>query len=1454
MMQDPTAATELAGSEAASGDDSPTCRSAAPPAFAREEVIAERFKILRFLGQGGMGQVFEAEDLELGDPVAVKVIRPGIARHRQVIECFKREVQLARQVTHANVCRVFDLYQHRGAASRDGSRAAWPVLFLTMELLRGETLAQYLRHAGTLSLEEALPLIRQMVAALEAAHQAGVVHRDFKTGNVMLVEGGRRVVVTDFGLAHTPDPAGETGAAARLFFRGTPAYMSPEQHAGHAASARSDLYALGLVLYELLTGHRPFAGSPAQLARLHREVKPAPPSSLVQDFDPTMERVILQCLEKDPRSRPRSARAVAAVLGPDAALGWRPAPGLAIPHRPHWTVERKLGEGGFGQVWLAAHSKTRERRIFKFCFDATKLRSLEREITLFRLLKEELGERDDIARLLDWDFDRAPYFIEAEYRAGGSLAQWAGEQGGIGAVPLTVRLEIVAQVATALAAAHSVGVLHKDVKPANVLITRDPEAAPQAQLTDFGVGAVLEWQRLAKAGITILGLTETSEEAIPFGGTPLYLAPELLEGKAATIQADIYALGVLLYQVVVGDLSRALASGWQRDVDDELLREDIASAVDGSPERRLGNALRLAEGLRALETRRAQRQAERRWRDDVERSRRRRRLGAVVIGVSMLFAAAMLFQERRTAREAARAEREAARARNHARVAVAGEWLTKDPTKAALVLLEVEKPDETVYAVSRMRQALRQELASLELGGHHDIVWTAAFSPSGDRIVTASGDGTARIWNVEPPHRPAVLRGHDGGLWGAWFSPRGERLVTAARDGTARVWSVAAPGGHAEPIVLAGHSGPVRAAAFSPQGDRVATASIDGTARVWSLGAPAADPVVLEGHSAAVESVFFHPGGDRVVTASKDGTARVWNADGSGDPTVFDSYGGVFWNLALSPRGDRLAATGQEGITRVWNTEGSGQALILEGHGHVVVAAAFDARGERLVTASWDGTARVWSLDGPSPGEPIVLEGHSNGLFHASFSPQGDRILTTARDGTARIWNADGSGQPIVFQAHDGWIVSASFSPQGDRVVTGAQNGRVRVWNVGGSGDSIVFKGHGDGLWSASFSPDGRRVVTASQDGTARVWEVGADGAQAVVLAGHEGGVIEAAFSPRGDRIATSSRDGTVRLWEADGGGTPIVLAGHEAVVSDVVFSPDGSRVVSSSWDGTARLWNVEVGPAGAGGEPIVLTGHGAEVSTVAFSPRGDRVATSSNDGTARLWNVETPNRGSVQPILLEGHENQVWAVSFSPDGSRLVSGSWDCTARVWNVYTPDQRPPGSGAVVLEGHTLPVVYASFDPDGERVVTASLDGTARVWNADGSGGRPCVLRGHDDWVVYASFSPDGTRIVTASHDSTARVWDARCQGAPIVLEGHGKGLWRASFSPDGSRVVTASLDGTARVWTLLDTSEVIAALRAETRVCLDPEFRQKHLGERATEARRRYESCERVYGRRPPLSE
>ncbi|MBZ5524071.1 MAG: tetratricopeptide repeat protein [Acidobacteriia bacterium] len=271
------------------------------------DLIADRYQIVELLGRGGMGEVYEADDRELGERIALKVIRPETSLHHELMDRLRREVQLARRVTHANVCRVFDLGHHRQAGQE--------LIFLSMELIKGETLNERLKHTGKIAFPEALHIARQLCQALGAAHEAGILHRDFKCGNVMLLGSGDQVraVVTDFGIARSLQSRDETQSFATHsgMVVGTPAYMSPEQLMGEKLTAASDIYSLGLVLYEMVTGVRPFRGESSWTETLKRlSADPPAPVKVVPNLDPRWNRTIVRCLQRTPAQRFASAQEV----------------------------------------------------------------------------------------------------------------------------------------------------------------------------------------------------------------------------------------------------------------------------------------------------------------------------------------------------------------------------------------------------------------------------------------------------------------------------------------------------------------------------------------------------------------------------------------------------------------------------------------------------------------------------------------------------------------------------------------------------------------------------------------------------------------------------------------------------------------------------------------------------------------------------------------------------------------------------------------------------------------------------------------------------------------------------------------------------------------------------------------------------------------------------------------
>ncbi|HTN91305.1 MAG TPA: AAA family ATPase, partial [Sorangium sp.] len=604
-----------------------------------------------------------------------------------------------------------------------------------------------------------------------------------------------------------------------------------------------------------------------------------------------------------------------------------------------------------------------------------------------------------------------------------------------------------------------------------------------------------------------------------------------------------------------------------------------------------------------------------------ERARRlRRQLTTGVIAALTAFAVTVSYLAIRAGQQATRADREALRARNATRVAAARE-LQADPTSVLAILREVEPRDEPRGWAVLARWALYSRISRAVLV-HPDGVLDADYSPDGKRIVTASWDRKARVWNADGTGEPLVLRGHEDRVNSAAFSPDGARVVTASWDRTARVWSADGAG---EPLVLRGHDERVYSVAFSPDGKRVATASWDRTVRVWNADGTG-EPIVLRGHDDRVYSVAFSPDNKRVATGSQDETVRVWNADGTGEPFVLRGHDDQVYAVAFSPDGRRIVSASHDRTARVWDADGTGEPIVLRGHTDRIYGVAFSPDGRRAASASLDRTARVWNADGT--GEPLVLRGHGDEVTSVAFSPDGKRVATGSADKTVRVWDADGAGEPLVLRGHEDQVYSAVFSPDGRRIASGSWDRTVRVWNADGTGEPLVLRGHDDRIYSVAFSPDGERILSGSSDNTARVWSADGKGEPAV-FRGHDGGINAVAFSPDGKRIATASWDRTARVWSADGTGEPLVLRGHEHWVLGVAFSPDGKRIATGSQDKTVRVWSAD-----GAGEPLVLRASDSPINAVAFSPDGQRVVAAADDMVVRVWTDLEELRGVDDPKL----------------------------------------------------------------------------------------------------------------------------------------------------------------------------------------------------------------------------
>ncbi|MEM9840556.1 MAG: NB-ARC domain-containing protein [Pseudomonadota bacterium] len=658
--------------------------------------------------------------------------------------------------------------------------------------------------------------------------------------------------------------------------------------------------------------------------------------------------------------------------------------------------------------------------------------------------------------------------------------------------------------------------------------------------------------------------------------------------------------------------------------------------------------------------------------------------------------------------------------------------LGHEASGSAIGICEQARKDVDFYPIPSKPHLLPLGAERIRLEGHGQTVTSAIFSPDGTRALTASEDGTARLWDVARGKEIWSFNGHGDWVQSAVFSSDGTKVLTASEDGTARLWDVKMG---TEIMSFDGHHNEVSSAVFSPDDASILTASHDHTARLWDAET-GKQLRLFDGHRLAVTSAVFSADSTRVLTASDDGTARLWDGETGRQLRLFLGHGEAVKSAVFSPDGTRALTTSEDGTARLWDVARGKQIRSFNGHGDWVQSAVFSPDGTKVLTASLDCTAGLWDLG--TGAEIWRFEGHGRPVTSAVFSSDGARVLTASSDRTARVWDIDAGMKSSSFERHGDVVRSAVFSRVGTEVLTSSWDHTARLWDAETGKEILRCEGHSDFLTSAVFSPDGTRVLTASQDSTARLWDAEA-GTEVQRFEGHAAWVVSAVLSRDSTRVLTAAWDHTARLWETETGTEVSRFEGHGAAVSSAVFSPDDARIVTASHDHTARLWDVETCT-----QIWAFEGHGAWLTSSVFSPDGTSVLTASGDGTARLWNVET----GKQLRLFEGHRLAVTSAVFSADSTRVLTASDDGTARLWSAET------GKQLRLFEGHGASVKVAMLSRDTTKVFTASLDQTVRLWDLETAVTEAVVNLDHRALVLDVS----GSRFVVCDEAGCVSFFD------------------------------------------------------------------------------------------------
>lgn len=620
-------------------------------------------------------------------------------------------------------------------------------------------------------------------------------------------------------------------------------------------------------------------------------------------------------------------------------------------------------------------------------------------------------------------------------------------------------------------------------------------------------------------------------------------------------------------------------------------------------------------------------------------------------------------------------------------------------TAVAMQTTQVTLDERMAREVGR-RASLRaaittpQAASGWSAGGHRGPIYCCAFSRDATRVLSASDDGTLRVWDARTGESLVTFRGHSGPVNACAFSVDGSRALSASDDRTLRIWDT-----HTGEFshTLRGHGGAIYHCALSFDGTRALSASEDQTLRIWST-LTGECLLSLKAYGGAPSDCAFSADGTQVLSAFEDQTLRAWDAR-SGEP-LFNIRNSAcsFWVRTISNDGKRALCACDDGSLRVLDTRTGGLLLSLKGHHGWVGGCAFSHDGGLALTVSIDGRLRVWNS---STGDPLVtLEAHANGATACALSHDGTRALSAYYDGTLRVWDVPTGVALLSLTRHAGEAIDCSFTPDGARAISSFGGPALRVWELATGTAVLTLKTDGGVRLSCASNRDGTRALSGSDDGTVRIWDAHT-GECLVTRKGHDRWVRSCAFNSIGTRVVSASNDGTLRIWDARTGETTLNLRGHAGAVLGCAFSPDGTRVLSASVDGTLRIWDAQLGQT-----LLIVKVYGGGALSCAFCPDGERALSGSEDRTLRVWNART----GKSILVLRGHSGAVRGCAFSNDGMRAISASEDATLRVWDTRT------GKSLATLEGHDGWVRTCAFSNDDTRAISASDDGTLRVWDA------------------------------------------------------------------------------------------------------------------------------------------
>ncbi|CAA9295450.1 MAG: High-affnity carbon uptake protein Hat/HatR [uncultured Chloroflexia bacterium] len=1394
--------------------------------------VIKGYELHEPIGEGSFGVVYRARQPLVDRDVAIKIIRPQLANQPDFIRRFEHEAHLVAHLEHPHIVPLYDYW-------RDPSGA-----YLVMRYLRSGSLQDRLVE-GPLPPAQVLQVLEQVGAGLATAHRQGVVHRDLKPGNILLDADGN-AYLADFGIAKdvaSVNPLHQTTHEGML---GSPAYSAPEQIRDEAVTPRTDIYSLGIMLYEMLAGRHPFTGkTPGEVLVQHLQ-EPLPRlNGNRPDLPPALDGIIRRATAKAPADRYADVLRLLADLRRALAGAGRVA---AVDHELS-PAEMTTTEGG----------------------DAALLENPYKGLRAFReadaddFFGREVLTRELLARLADGSGLERFLAVVGPSGSGKSSVVRAG------LVPALRRGELPGSdkwfIVELLPGAHP---LHElEAALLRVAVNPPPSLLEQLEHDEWGLSRAVKRILPPDERTELVLVLDQFEELWTLIENEAMRAHVLDSLQAAvsdprgrlrviiTLRADFYDRPLLypgfselmsertsvvvplaageLRQAIVGPATRAglrlepeLVDAIVADVGEQpgtlpLLQYALTELVERRDGRTLTlKAYRASGGVLGALTSRAN-ELYSALSAPQQAAARQLFLRLVTLGEGV----------EDTRRRVLRAEllsavRDAAALDAVIAAYAQARLLTFDRDPATRVPT-VEVAHEALIRTwnrlrewidagredLRMQRRLAAEAAEWRTGGDDPSYllagtrlaqfegWAAqtglALTEEEQGYLAASLTQRTRYEETERTRQQRELE--TAQQLAAAEQRRADEQRRAATKLRRRAFLLAG----AFAIALLAAAG---AAIFANRNAVLATenAAVARTAQAAAQQARdnfahaesarlagAANGVLERGESAELAALL---------------AVRGWRAQQSLDSEAALRRAARFYYgeryfphpdridaITFSPDGRYLLTAGGDGIARLWDRETGREVRQFTGHTEELADVAFSGDGKHILTGSRDKTARLWDA---STGQELRQFKAGSEVRTVAFMPDGRNVLISDI-GYVQLWSMQtgriqrrfvdpqvdpqGAMSPLVVVSPNGRYMLAGANREGQ--LFDVQTGELLRRFI--SGDFTVQ--------DVQFSPDGRYALTASWDGTASLWDI-ASGEKARTFAGPSDGLYQAAFSPDGKYLATSNLDTTAQLWDVATGAELGRFAGHTAAVYAIAFSPDGRHIATAGADRSARIWDIT-----ATQELDTFAGHHRLVFGLAFSPNGKRMLTGSTDRTAILWDVAS--RKQLRTFQFTGRLDDI---KLSPDGKYMFASSMDTLPRLLDLATGEMVQTfgagfGYGSEPLSHENMQsfgAVYGSgkFSSTGRFVLTRS-GRTVHMWNA--KTGRIAERLVLPDDVVAFALSPDEKYVATAIAGlDDVQLWDLAA-GRPVRTFADSARVTALDFSPDGKYLLTGGRDNIARLW-------------------------------------------------------